>query len=156
MLHPVAKTTALSILAASGIACDSDDPPDPIGPETTAVIIAYVAPTMTDPDIAADFPVCVNGVGRTHVRPSWRSFQRFDLAPATDVRWQIVLSDVPVGQQVIIRVNDPNACDTDANGATTENVFANGVELTRVVDTPGNGTEPGLAFTVSGDGEVTP
>lgn len=36
------------------------------------------------------------------------------------------------------------------------NVFANGVLLTRIVDTPGNGTEPGLAFTVSASGGVTP
>lgn len=156
MLHPLARTMALAILAAAGIACDSGGLPDPIGPATTAVIISYVAPTAADPDIAADFPVCVNRVGRTHVRPSWRNFQRFDLSPATGVRWQIVLPDVPVNQEVSIRVSDPNACDTDPNGTTTENVFANGVELTRVVDTPGNGNEPGLAFTVSGDGEVTP
>lgn len=45
---------------------------------------------------------------------------------------------------------------TDPNGASTMNVFANGVLLTRIVDTPGNGTEPGLAFTVSASGGVTP
>ena len=48
------------------------------------------------------------------------------------------------------------ACATDPNGASTENVFANGILLTDIVGTPGNGTEPGLAFTVAADGTVTP
>ncbi|HJU64965.1 MAG TPA: hypothetical protein VJ596_04775 [Gemmatimonadaceae bacterium] len=157
MLRSLTRTAGvLAVLVTAGISCDSDDAPDPIGPETTMVIVAYVAPTITDPNIAASFPVCVNGVDRTHIHPSWRNFGRFDMTAATGVRWEIVLSDVPVNQELRIRINDPNACDTDPNGATTDNVFANGVELTRVVTTPGNGSEPGLAFTVAADGEVTP
>jgi hypothetical protein len=35
-------------------------------------------------------------------------------------------------------------------------VSANGTLLTRVVDTPGNGIEPGLAFEVAANGSVTP
>ena len=41
-------------------------------------------------------------------------------------------------------------------GASTERVSANGTLLTRVVDTPGSGIEPGLAFEVAADGSVTP
>jgi len=37
-----------------------------------------------------------------------------------------------------------------------DNVFANDVRLTRLVDTPGNGIEPGFAFIVSADGSVSP
>ena len=76
-------------------------------------------------------------------------------AAAAD-RWQITFDDVPVDSEQRIRISDPNACRTDPNGASTTNIFANGVLLTRVVDTPGNGTEPGLAFTVAAGGVVTP
>ncbi|MBI2186743.1 MAG: hypothetical protein HYU37_06405 [Acidobacteria bacterium] len=41
-------------------------------------------------------------------------------------------------------------------GAATRNVFANDVLLVEVVPTPGSGIEPGLAFTVSPDGRVSP
>jgi hypothetical protein len=44
----------------------------------------------------------------------------------------------------------------NSTGASTEGVMANGVTLNRVVDTPGSGIEPGLAFSVSPDGIVTP
>ena len=55
-----------------------------------------------------------------------------------------------------IRISDPNACALNATGASTDGVSANGTLLTRVVDTPGSGIEPGLAFEVAADGSVTP
>jgi len=51
---------------------------------------------------------------------------------------------------VIVRV----ACGRAS--AATEGVFANGIELDTVVDTPGNGIEPGLSFSVDASGDVTP
>jgi len=44
----------------------------------------------------------------------------------------------------------------NATGASTVNVSANGVLLLRVVDTPGSGVEPGLAFAVAADGSIDP
>ena len=70
--------------------------------------------------------------------------------------WQITFTDVPIDIHVSIRVSDPNVCVENATGAATRNVFANEVRLVEVVPTPGTGTEPGLAFTVSADGRVIP
>ena len=97
----------------------------------------------------------MQGVGRTHIHPSWRSFARIDMTAAAD-RWEISFNDVPANARQSIRVSDGNACDQNATGAATRNVFANDVLLVDVVPTPGSGTEPGLAFTVSSNGRVTP
>jgi hypothetical protein len=90
------------------------------------------------------------------MHPSWRSFSAFALTAAAPDRWEISFSDVPVGARQSFRINDGNACDQNATGATTQNIFANDVRLTEVVTTPGSGPEPGLAFTVDGSGRVTP
>lgn len=71
-------------------------------------------------------------------------------------QWEIAFSDVPTNARQSIRVSDGNACDQNATGAATRNVFANDVLLVEVVPTPGSGTEPGLAFTAATDGRVTP
>ena len=71
-------------------------------------------------------------------------------------RWEITFTDVPFGSEQRIRISDPNACSLNATGASTEGVSANGTLLIRVVDTPGSGIEPGLAFVVAADGSVTP
>ena len=71
-------------------------------------------------------------------------------------RWEITFTDVPVGSEQRIRISDPNTCALNETGASTEGVSANGTVLARVVDTPGNGIEPGLAFEVAADGSVTP
>ena len=120
------------------------------------VVFSYVAPTATDPDVAAMFPQCVQGVNVTHLHAGWRDFQAFALTAMGPDRWEITLIDVPVGSEQRIRISDPNACALNATGASTEGVSANGTLLTRVVDTPGTGIEPGLAFQVAVDGSVTP
>ncbi len=71
-------------------------------------------------------------------------------------RWEITFQDAPIGGEQRIRVSDPNVCPQNPTGAATEGVSANGVTLTRIVDTPGSGIEPGLAFSVSADGAVMP
>jgi hypothetical protein len=142
---------------AAVVACGDGDAPAAAPPPSgrTTVTFEYVSPTATDPDVARRFPACVAGVGQTHIHPSWRGFDRVDLTPAAD-RWTIVFDDVPVGSRERVRVSDANACADNPTGASTRNLFAHGVALTEVVDTPGSGTEPGLAFTAAEDGTVAP
>ena len=103
------------------------------------------------------FPQCVQGVNVTHLHAGWRDFEAFALTAMGPDRWEITFTDVPVESQQRIRISDPNACAAlNATGASTEDVSANGTLLTRVVDTPGSGIEPGLAFEVAADGSVTP
>ncbi|HEX7185160.1 MAG TPA: hypothetical protein VF756_25260 [Thermoanaerobaculia bacterium] len=145
----------IPLLAACGGGDGDGGSGGPTAPRTTTVQFVYVAATTTDPQVAARFPNCVNGIGRTHIHPSWRGYPVVVLTAAGD-RWNITFTDVPVGSENRIRVSDPNVCDENPTGAATQNVFANGVRLTRVVDTPGSGIEPGLAFQVDANGTVTP
>ncbi len=141
-------------LALGGCGDGGASPTSPV--PTATVEFVYLAATTTAPEVAARFPSCVSGVNVTHIHPGWRGFAAVALNAAAPGRWSISFSDVPVGSEQRIRISDPNACTTDPNGASTEGVFANDVPLTRVVDTPGNGIEPGLAFSVSPNGTVTP
>jgi hypothetical protein len=142
----------LTALAASALGCGTGDAPPRA---TAAVAFVYLASTTTDPAIASAHPDCVAAVGGTHLHPGWQGFDIVFMTNAGD-RWTVAFSDVPVGTRQRIRVSDPNACSESPTGAATREVFANGVLLTTVVGTPGNGVEPGLAFTVGGDGGVTP
>ncbi len=157
-MHHRLIVAALVALAAC-VEGNTAPPPDNGGGgggATATVLFAYEAPTAVDPAVAAQFPRCVNGVGRTHIHPSWRGFSRIDMTAVGSDRWEIRFTDVPTGLDQSLRISDPNACRSDPNGASTANVFANGVRLLRVVGTPGNGTEPGLAFRVAAGGTVTP
>jgi hypothetical protein len=119
-------------------------------PPGVEVIFLYKASTERNFDI----PDC--GVGNTHIHPSWWDYTKVDFISYGPMEWRRLFSNVPVGERLRIRVSDPNYCDRDPNGATTENVFANGVQLTKVVSTPGNGVEPGLSLFVEEDGTVRP
>jgi hypothetical protein len=142
---------------AAGAACGGTAEPEAASPPRSSATITfvYVAATSIDEGVAQQFPACVQGAGQTHIHPSWLAFDRRDMTNGGD-RWAITLPGVPVGSRERIRLNDPNACAENPTGAVTRNVFANGVRLTAVVDTPGSGAEPGLAFTVGEDGEVMP
>ena len=149
----------LVLLSLTAAHCGGDGGSGPTRPPTIAlatVEFVYQAPTATDPTVRDRFPGCVAGVGRTHFHPGWRGFNRSDMTADGPDLWRITFNDVPAGSEQRLRVSDPNTCATDPNGASTENVLANGVLLSRIVDTPGNGTEPGLAFTVSADGTISP
>jgi hypothetical protein len=144
---------ALLLLAGAGVgACGSGSSSAPLA----TVEFVYFASTTPDPAVESAFPDCFHGTDATHIHPSWRGFDRVDLTPVPPDRFVVLFFDVPVGVEQRFRINDPNECDANATGATTANIHANGVLLTRVVDTPGNGTEPGLAFTVLPDGSVAP
>ena len=130
---------------------------DSTGPPAFAtVVFSYIAPTATDPAVAAMFPQCVQGVNVTHLHAGWSDFQAFPLTAMGPDRWEITFINVPVASEQRIRISDPNTCALNATGASTEGVSANGTLLTRVVDTPGTGIEPGLAFEVAANGSVTP
>jgi hypothetical protein len=139
-----------------GTACGGEE--NGTGPlfEAATVEFVYQAPTTIDPNVAAAEPQCVNGVGRTHIHPSWRNFSRIDMTAVVADRWEITFTDVPPDQLMSIRVSDPNVCADNPTGASTQNVFANAVLLVNIVDTPGSGIEPGLSFTVDVEGSVTP
>ena len=153
---PMVTVAVVVTLTVSAAACGggADSPTAPIRPAT--VTITYRAATAIDPAVRAQFPSCVNGVSPTHIHPGWRAFGREVLPAFPPDRFEKTFADVPVGSRQSLRISDPNACAIDPNGASTQNVLANGVLLTDVVGTPGNGTEPGLAFTVAADGTVTP
>jgi hypothetical protein len=136
-------------------ACGDEATSGPVA-TTATVQFVYLASTAIDPAVAQQFPQCVQGVGQTHIHPGWRNFSRVDMQMAGADRWEITFQDVPVGGDQRIRVSDPNVCAQNPTGAATEGVSANGVTLTRIVDTPGSGIEPGLAFSVSADGAVKP
>ena len=70
-------------------------------------------------------------------------------------RYQIAFGDVPVNTRVSFRINDQNSCDANPTGAVTTNVFVNDVRLTQNATTPGNGDEPGFAFTLLPNGTIT-
>ena len=147
----LAAGTAIAVTA-----CGDDEPSGPVGATTATVRFVYVASTAIDPAVEQQFPQCVQGVGQTHIHPSWRNFGRVNMQVAGADGWEITFQDVPVEGEQRIRVSDPNVCAQNPTGAATEGVSANGVTLTRIVDTPGSGIEPGLAFSVSADGAVEP
>ena len=134
--------------------------PSPTGPadpsQLTTVVFTYAAPTVTDSIVAETYSQCVTGVGVTHLHPEWRGFQAFSMTAIESDLWALTFVDVPVGSEQRIRVSDPNTCALNPTGASTVGVSANGTLLTRVVDTPGSGIEPGLAFTASTDGNIDP
>lgn len=116
----------------------------------------YFASTSIDPQVAQQFSDCVQGVGQTHIHPSWRNFVRINMTAQGDDLWIISFDDVPTNILQRIRISDPNVCADNPTGASTDGIFANGVELTNIVDTPGSGIEPGVSFTVDPQGNVTP
>ncbi len=152
----ISRRLALGVVTL-GLACSGGGADNPVAPvPSVRVEFVYRAATITSGAVRAAFPDCVAAVGVTHIHPGWRDFVRINMTPVGNDRWEITFTDVPVGSEQRIRISDPNTCDSDPNGASTEGVSANGVLLTRIVDTPGNGVEPGLAFRVAADGTVTP
>jgi hypothetical protein len=136
--------------------CDEANSPN--GPSTAtgvSVRVEFRGPTTRRADLPASAQSCVSGVGMTHMHPSWRNFEAIPLQPVPPDRYQITLNDVPIDRRVTFRVNDQNWCDDNPTGAVRSNVLANDVPLIQNTTTPGNGDEPGYAFSVARDGRVT-
>lgn len=125
------------------------------GASTATIRVVFLGSTSRRTDLPASAQACVNGVGSTHIHPSWRDFAGIPLQAVPPDRYEIVFTDVPVNSRVSFRVNDQNSCDQNPTGAVTGNVFVNDVRLVQNATTPGNGDEPGFALTVAPDGTIT-
>jgi hypothetical protein len=145
----------LAILEGCDDSNGPSSPTNPGGSTTASIRIVFIGPTARRSDLPASAQACVNGVGATHTHPSWRSFAGIALQPVPPDRYEIWFADVPVDTRVSFRVNDQNACDENPTGAVTRNVFVNDVRLVQNTTTPGNGDEPGFAFTIAPNGTIS-
>jgi hypothetical protein len=147
--RPIALALGLATLGCSR------GPSSPTSSSAAIVRIVFMGATARRSDLPASAQACVNGVGATHLHPSWRNFEAIPLRPAPPDRYEISFTDMPLGTRVSFRVNDQNACDENPTGAVTRNVFVNDVRLIQNTTTPGNGDEPGFAFTIAPNGTVS-
>jgi hypothetical protein len=151
-----ARALAITLGLATLGCDDSNTPSPPTAPSTTATVrIVFMGSTARRSDLPAAAQACVSGVGATHTHPSWRSFAGIPLQPVPPDRYEISFADVPVNTRVSFRVNDQNACDENPTGAVTQNVLVNDVRLIQNTTTPGNGAEPGFAFTIAPNGTIS-
>lgn len=138
-----------------------NDTGTPSSPTMTAastvgtVRIVFLGATARRSDLPASAQACVNGVGATHTHPSWRAFAGIPLQAVPPNRYEISFNDAPLNTRLSFRVNDQNSCDENPTGAVTRNVFVNDVPLQQNATTPGNGDEPGFAFTIAANGTIT-
>jgi hypothetical protein len=163
--HPASRTDlginprmAVLALAFATLCCnESRTPtsPTPAVATSASVRIVFLGATARRADLPASALACVNGVGATHTHPSWRAFAAIPLQPVPPDRYEISFADVPIGTRVSFRVNDQNACDENPTGAVTRNVLVNDIRLVQNATTPGNGDEPGFAFTIAANGTVS-
>jgi hypothetical protein len=147
-------TVAAAVCAAT-LGCDGTNGTSPSPPGVPAVRIVYQGATARRSDLPPSAQACVNGVGATHIHPSWRGFAAIELQPVPPDRYEISFTDVPVSTRVSFRINDQNSCDENPTGAVTRNVLVNNVRLIQNATTPGNGDEPGFAFMVAPDGTIS-
>jgi hypothetical protein len=154
-----ARIFALAALASvATLACDygnSPASPNPPASTTATARIVFAGPTARRTDLPTSAQACVNGVGATHIHPSWRDFAGIPLQPVPPDRYEIVFTDVPVNTTVSFRVNDQNSCDENPTGAVTRNILVNDIRLAQNATTPGNGDEPGYAFRIAANGTIT-
>ena len=154
-----ARVLVLAVATAATMGCDETSSPSsptpPQGPSSATVRFVFQGATARRADLPAAAQACVAGVGATHIHPSWRDFAGIALQPVPPDRYEIVFADVPLNTRVSFRVNDQNSCDENPTGAVTRNIFANDVRLAQNTTTPGNGDEPGFAFTISATGTIS-
>ena len=145
-------------LALTALCCGDrrpSSPSAPSGPTTATVRIVFIGATARRSDLPPSAQACVDGVGLTHIHPSWRNFAALTLQAVPPDRYEISFTDVPVNARLSFRVNDQNACDENPTGAVTRNIFANDIRLIQNATTPGNGDEPGFAFMVAPNGTIS-
>ena len=150
----VVMAAAAVSLAALGCDEGSQSPTQP-GSAMASARIVFAGATARRSDLPLSAQACVNGVGATHIHPSWRGFAAIPLTPVPPDRYEIAFTDVPAGVRVSFRVNDQNACDENPTGAVTRNILVNDVRVMQNATTPGNGDEPGFAFTIAANGAIS-
>jgi hypothetical protein len=144
------------VLCVALAGCSRNSPPAPSPGATSATIrIVFQGSTVRRTDLPPSAQACVNGVGTTHTHPSWRNFVGIPLQVVAPDRYDITFDDVPVDTRVSFRINDQNSCDQNPTGAVTRNVFVNNVAMVQNTTTPGQGDEPGFAFSVTTAGRVS-
>ena len=143
------------VLSLAVLGCEDSSPTTPSGSTVATVRLVFMGATARRTNLPASAQACVNGVGATHTHPSWHSFAGIPLQAVPPDRYEITFTDVPVNTRVSLRVNDQNACDENPTGAVIRNVFVNGIGLIQNATTPGNGDEPGFAFTVAPNGTIS-
>ena len=151
----LAGLAVIACLSATGCEDSSDGMPGAPSDPPGTVRIVFSGPTARRTDLPASARACVNGVGQTHIHPSWRGFAGIPMEPVPPSRYEIRFTDVPVNTRVTFRVNDQNSCDQNPTGAVTQNIFANDVRLVQNTTTPGNGDEPGYALIVAANGAIS-
>ena len=156
MEHMRAVATIAALISFTSLACD-DVTRQSMGPGGTAasVRVIFEGSTLRDPTMPPAAQACVDGVGATHIHPSWRNFAGIPMVPVPTTRYEIVFTDAPVNTRLTFRVNDQNFCDENPTGAVTRNIIVNDVRLNQNATTPGTGDEPGFAFMIASDGTVT-
>ena len=92
----------IAVQATLLMGCDNESPTTP-SPNAATVRFTYLAATALNPDLPASTQACVQGVGRTHIHPSWRNFIRIDMQAVGSDRWEISFSDVAVNERLSIR-----------------------------------------------------
>jgi hypothetical protein len=148
----------VAALSLATLGCDEPNGPSaptPSSGSTATVRIVFIGATTRRTDLPASAQACVSGVGATHTHPSWRGFAGIALQAVPPDRYEISFTDVPVNTRVSFRVNDQNACDENPTGAVTRNVLVNDVRLIQNTTTPGNGDEPGFAFSIGPNGAIS-
>ena len=152
------KSVVCVAALAAGVSCDDNRTPTSATPppvSTTAVVrIVFEGSTTRRSNLPPTAQACLDGVGATHIHPSWRNFAGIPLMPVPPSRYELTFSDVPVNTRVSFRINDQNACDENPTGAVTRDIFANGIRLIQNTTTPGNGEEPGYAFSIAANGTI--
>jgi hypothetical protein len=138
-------------LSAFEPACRSSTAPS----SQATVRVVFQGATARRTDLPPSLQPCMDGVGMTHIHPSWRSFGASPLRAVPPDRYDITLDDAPVNTRLSFRVNDQNFCDQNPTGAVTRNILVNDVRLVQNTTTPGNGDEPGYAFVVAPNGSIT-
>lgn len=154
MLRRSLQRVILGVVCVVSVGCGGDAAPT--GPTPTVDTVRFVlrASTTRRADLTSSQVQCAENTGATHLHASWRQFLDTHMDPVGADRYQVTMTDVPVGQVVQITVWDQNSCAGEAIGYVRTGVSANDVDL-RPIAAAGN-AEPGFAFSVDGRGRVTP
>ena len=150
-----ARAVAVALSLAT-LGCEESPPTTPSGSATPTVRIVFMGATARRTDLPALAQACVSGCRRdAHASELAQLRGHSDAARPSETDTRSHFNDVPVDTRVSFRVNDQNACDENPTGAVTRNVFANDVRLIENTTTPGNGDEPGFAFSVAPNGAIS-